>query len=173
MKPLSHEARALLDAARAGEDPSDVDLARIRRQLLCRVGSGAAAIVATSSTAAAASAGSPATTALVGFGGLFGKIGAVVVLLGALGGGAAVALRAAAPGRAGLRAVRAGPRRRGAPGGCPLPAQSAALAPLGAGPLHMHARRGAVRPLTIPAAMEGSESTRPERARLAARDVTF
>ncbi|XXX72570.1 hypothetical protein WMF30_33465 [Sorangium sp. So ce134] len=140
MKPLSRDARRIMDAARAAEEPSSADRARIREKLLRRAGALAAAQAAAAATTSTASAALPAapsavaggagaggaatsgaggmaaagagSTAAAGagglavtgagaavppaagaLGGLLAKIGAAAALLGALGGGATVALR--------------------------------------------------------------------------------
>ncbi|WP_438010685.1 hypothetical protein WME89_19760 [Sorangium sp. So ce321] len=124
MKPLSRDARRIMDAARSAEEPSSADRARIREKLLRRAGALAAAQATASATTSTASATLPAAPSAVaggagaggaaatgaggmaatgagaavpfaagGLGGLLAKIGAAAALLGALGGGAAVALR--------------------------------------------------------------------------------
>ena len=100
MDEMNPNARALLNAARSYDDPTDSDQDRVRAAVLMRIGSvaavGTAAITAAKASSAAASAGpllatSLASTAL--FSGVAAKIGAVVVI-GALASGAYVAFRA-------------------------------------------------------------------------------
>jgi hypothetical protein len=100
MDDLNANARALLNAARSYDDPTDMDQDRVRAAVLMRVGSvaavGTVAITAAKASSAAASAapllvGSLTSTAF--FSGVAAKIGAVVVV-GALASGAYVALRA-------------------------------------------------------------------------------
>ena len=103
MDELNPNARALLNAARSFDDPSDSDQERVRAAVLMRVTSvaavGAATITAAKASSAAASAaplvaGSLASTAL--FSGVAAKVGAAVVI-GALASGAYVAFRPSAP----------------------------------------------------------------------------
>jgi len=100
MDDMNPNARALLNAARSYDDPTESDQDRVRAAVLMRVGSvaamGTAAITAAKASSAAASAGpliasSLASTAL--FSGIATKIGAVVVI-GAIASGAYVAFRA-------------------------------------------------------------------------------
>ncbi|KYG07867.1 hypothetical protein BE21_26855, partial [Sorangium cellulosum] len=56
VKPLSREARRLMDAALVAEEPSSADRARIREKLLRRAGALAAATAAVSATTSTASA---------------------------------------------------------------------------------------------------------------------
>ncbi len=104
MDDLSPNTRALLDAARSFDDPTDEDRDRVRAGVMLRMGSvaaiGTAAITAAKSSAAAASAvpliaNSLATTTI--FSGMVAKVGIAVVLAGALASGAYVAFRPARP----------------------------------------------------------------------------
>ncbi|MCC6557171.1 MAG: hypothetical protein IT372_29815 [Polyangiaceae bacterium] len=132
MRGLSREARAIIDAARAAGAPSDADRARIRGKLKLRLGGGiaaaSAATVAARTVAAAAEAG--AGKAVIT--GLLTKAGAVVAVLGALAGGAALSredaggARLTAPARQGVEAiavaaVRAAPPPSSAPDAPPAP----------------------------------------------------
>lgn len=103
MDELNPNTRALLNAARSFDDPSDSDQERVRAAVLMRVTSvaavGAATITAAKASSAAASAAplvasSLASTAL--FSGVAAKVGAAVVI-GALASGAYVAFRPSAP----------------------------------------------------------------------------
>ena len=99
MDEMNPNARALLNAARSYDDPTDSDRDRVRAAVLMRVGSvaaiGTAAVAAAKASSAAASAGPLLATGLAStalFGGVAAKIGAVV-LIGALASGAYVAFR--------------------------------------------------------------------------------
>ena len=99
MDEMNPNARALLNAARSYDDPSDSDQDRVRAAVLMRVGSvaaiGTAAITAAKASSAAASAGPLLATGLAStalLSGVAAKIGAVV-LIGALASGAYVAFR--------------------------------------------------------------------------------
>jgi hypothetical protein len=85
MEPLSREARALIDEARAHEDPTFEDRGRIQRALLASLG--AAALVGTKSAAAAG--GAAAGTSL---GALLGK----AWVWGVIGGTASVVIAVSA-----------------------------------------------------------------------------
>jgi hypothetical protein len=96
---MNPNARALLNAARSYDDPTDSDQDRVRAAVLMRVGSvaavGTVAITAAKASSAAASAGPLIASSLAGtalFSGIAAKIGAVVVI-GALASGAYVAFR--------------------------------------------------------------------------------
>jgi hypothetical protein len=102
MDDLSPNTRALLDAARSFDDPSDADRDRVHASVMMRIGGvaaiGTAAITAAKSSSAAASAApliaNSLTTTTV-FSGLVAKVGVAVVLAGAVASGAYVALRPA------------------------------------------------------------------------------
>jgi hypothetical protein len=104
MDDLSPNTRALLDAARSFDDPTDEDRDRVRAGVMLRVGSvaaiGTAAITAAKSSSAAASAlpviANSLTTTTI-FSGVVAKVGIAVVLAGAIASGAYVALRPAHP----------------------------------------------------------------------------
>ncbi len=100
MDDLNANARALINAARSFDDPTDNDQDRVRTAVLMRVGSiaavGTVAVTAAKASSAAASAGPLIASSLTSatlFGGVAAKIGAVVVL-GAIASGAYVAFRA-------------------------------------------------------------------------------
>jgi hypothetical protein len=102
MDDLSPNTRALLDAARSFDDPSDADRDRVRAGVMMRIGGvaavGTAAITAAKSSSAAASAAPLIANALGGtslFGGVLAKVGIAMVLAGAVASGAYVALRPA------------------------------------------------------------------------------
>ena len=102
MDELSPNTRALLDAARSFDDPTDEDRDRVRAGVMLRVGSvaaiGTAAITAAKSSSAAASAVPLIANSLTSttiFSGMVAKIGVAVVLAGAVASGAYVALRPA------------------------------------------------------------------------------
>jgi hypothetical protein len=104
MDDLSPNTRALLDAARSFDDPTDEDRDRVRAGVMLRVGSvaaiGTAAVTAAKSSSAAASAApliakGLTTTAI--FSGMVAKVGIAVVLAGAVASGAYVAFRPAHP----------------------------------------------------------------------------
>ena len=131
MDDLNANARALLNAARSFDDPSDSDQERVRTAVLLRVGSiaavGTAAVTAAKASSAAASAGPLLASGIANttlFSGIAAKVGAVVVL-GALASGAYVALRA--PHQPSAPAVQVKPAVVAAPA---LPV--AAIAPLAA-----------------------------------------
>ncbi|HWZ90135.1 MAG TPA: hypothetical protein VNW92_14830, partial [Polyangiaceae bacterium] len=96
MDDLSPKTRALLDAARSFDDPTDEDRDRVRNAVLMRLGSvaavGTAAITAAKSSSAAASAvpliASSLSTSSTIFTGLVAKVGVAVVLAGAVASGA-------------------------------------------------------------------------------------
>jgi len=103
MDDLNPKTRALLDAARSFDDPTDEDRERVRGAVLMRVGSlaaaGTVAVTAAKTSSAAASAApflanSLATSSTI-FGGLAAKVGVAVVVAGAVASGAYVALRPA------------------------------------------------------------------------------
>ncbi|HTA89491.1 MAG TPA: hypothetical protein VK745_07945 [Polyangiaceae bacterium] len=100
MDDLSPNTRALLDAARSFDDPTDADRDRVRAGVMMRIGGvaavGTAAITAAKSSSAAASAAPMIANALGGtslFGGMLAKVGIGMVLAGAVASGAYVALR--------------------------------------------------------------------------------
>ncbi len=102
MDDLNPNTRALLDAARSFDDPTDADRDRVRAGVMMRIGgvaaAGTAAITAAKSSSAAASAAPMIANALGGtslFGGMLAKVGIGVVLAGAVASGAYVALRPA------------------------------------------------------------------------------
>lgn len=64
MKPLERPARALIDRARAAENPTDEDRRRVRMRVMAAVAAGAATAAVT--TTAATAAGSTAASATVG-----------------------------------------------------------------------------------------------------------
>jgi hypothetical protein len=78
---LSHDARSLLSQARAGDDPSPADRARVRQAILATVAGGAGLAASTAASSAAAS-----TSAATGFS-LGAKIFAAVLVAGVVGGG--------------------------------------------------------------------------------------
>ena len=104
MDDLSPKTRALLDAARSFDDPSDEDRDRVRSAVLLRVGSlaaaGTVAITAAKTSSAAASAvpllANTLTTTTTIFSGLAAKVG-VAVAIAAVASGAYVAFRPAHP----------------------------------------------------------------------------
>ena len=100
MDDLNANARALLNAARSFDDPTDFDQDRVRAAVLMRVGSiaavGTVAITAAKASSAAASAAPLVASSLASttfFSGVAAKIGAVVIL-GAVASGAYVAFSA-------------------------------------------------------------------------------
>ena len=102
MDDLSPNTRALLDAARSFDDPSDSDRDRVRAGVMMRIGGvaaiGTAAITAAKSSSAAASAAPLIASSLTSttiFTGVIAKVGVAVVLAGAVASGAYVALRPA------------------------------------------------------------------------------
>jgi hypothetical protein len=102
MDDLNANARALINAARSFDDPTDNDQDRVRAAVLMRVGSiaavGTAAVTAAKASSAAASAAPLIASSLTSatlFSGVAAKIGAVV-MLGAIASGAYVAFRAPA-----------------------------------------------------------------------------
>ncbi|MBI2394305.1 MAG: hypothetical protein HYV09_32335 [Deltaproteobacteria bacterium] len=99
---LGPEARAILDAARAADEPDPARIARVRHDVSRRVGLvvGAAAATTAVKTAAAASAAAAWTK------------GVAIVLLVAAGAGGVIAVRA----------------RRSVPAASPVPSQPSALA---------------------------------------------
>jgi hypothetical protein len=104
MDDLNPRTRALLDAARGFDDPTNEDQDRVRNAVLLRLGGaaaiGTAAITAAKTSSAAASMAPLAATGVATttiFTGLVAKIGVAVVLVGAVGSGAYVALRPAHP----------------------------------------------------------------------------
>ena len=128
MDELNSQARALLNAANAFDDPTDMDRERVRAAVLMRVGSvaaaGTATIAAAKASSAAASAGpllaSTLTSAAL-FSGAAAKVGAVVVIGALATAGAYVAFRPAHH----ATAVVAAPK----PAVAPLAAPVAAIAP--------------------------------------------
>ncbi len=62
MSELGPEARALLEAARGGDDPTPADRVRVRRALVTAVGAGVALAATTTSTAAAGTASAAASS---------------------------------------------------------------------------------------------------------------
>lgn len=104
MNELGKEARALIEAARPGDEPSPEDRLRIRNALLASLATGAAgAAVPAISHAATATA----STGMLGAGGvaLLKKALAVALLAGAVGGGTVLTIEAieAAPAPASSR----------------------------------------------------------------------
>ncbi len=102
MDDLNDNARALINAARSFDDPTDYDQNRVRAAVLMRVGSiaavGTAAVTAAKASSAAASAAPLIASSLTSatlFSGVAAKIGAVV-MLGAIASGAYVAFHAPA-----------------------------------------------------------------------------
>jgi len=99
MDDLSPNTRALLDAARSFDDPTDEDRNRVRAGVMLRIGSvaaiGTAAITAAKSSSAAASAAPLIASTTTIFSGMIAKVGVAVVLAGAVASGAYVALRPA------------------------------------------------------------------------------
>ena len=86
MSELGPEARSILDAARAGDEPNDDDRRRVRAKVMRRVGIGVA--VATTTTAAStAAAGTSTVVAGAGLSAL-GKLAFVAVGLVVVSGGA-------------------------------------------------------------------------------------
>ncbi|WP_437730555.1 hypothetical protein [Sorangium sp. So ce1335] len=128
MKPLSRDARRIMDAARAAEEPSRADHARIREKLLRRAGALAAAQAAASATTSTASATLPAAPpATAGTGGAVatGAGGAVATGAGgavATGAGAAATGAGAAATGAGAAATGAGAAATGAGAALPFAA---------------------------------------------------
>jgi hypothetical protein len=128
MDELNSQARALLNAANAFDDPTDMDRERVRAAVLMRVGSvaavGTATIAAAKASSAAASAGpllaSTLTSAAL-FGGAAAKVGAVVVIGALATAGAYVAFRPARHTTAVVSAAK--------PAVAPLAAPVAAIAP--------------------------------------------
>jgi len=104
MDELSPRTRALLDAARSFDEPTDADAERVRSAVLFRVAgmaaAGTVAVTAAKSSAAASAvplvAATTSTSTVVGgslIGGAAIKLGAAVLVAGALASGAFVALR--------------------------------------------------------------------------------
>jgi hypothetical protein len=100
MDDLNPNTRALLDAARSFDDPTDADRDRVRAGVMMRIGGvaaiGTAAITAAKSSSAAASAApliANAFTTTTVFSGMVAKVGIAMVLAGAVASGAYVALR--------------------------------------------------------------------------------
>ncbi len=90
MPGLSPRSRAILEAARHGDDPSPADRARIRRSLALRIGAGLAAGGAASASASAAASG-------VATAGVLGKAALAVAILALGGAGYYVAVRPESP----------------------------------------------------------------------------
>ena len=97
MSDMSPGARALLDAARDGDDPTSADDARIRKTLAAQLGVGLALAASTSATASAAAGGSIAGAAAGGgagaaaaAGSTVGALVAKIAVMAALAGGAGV-----------------------------------------------------------------------------------
>lgn len=161
---LSREARALIEAAGGGDEPTAEELRRTRGKVLARVGLAAgagAAVLAPASAAASAGAGLTVW-----------KIGLAVVLLGAGGGAAAVALRepaapvAAAP--AALERAAAAPEPRAAE--APVPAKGE---PEAAREPEKRPARKAVAPVKASVAVDGTldrELAQVGKAQAALRD---
>ncbi|GAC1394795.1 MAG: hypothetical protein NVSMB47_04430 [Polyangiales bacterium] len=124
MSDLGPDARALLDAARGGDEPSDADRRRVGAVIARRVGLGAA-VLGTAATASSSAGGATIAAAGAATFGL-GKVALVVVgivsVVGAVGGGAYVVHRA--------RTVRSAPTASTAASAPMLPAPNAPNAPL-------------------------------------------
>jgi hypothetical protein len=84
MSELGRDSRELVDAARAGDDPSPEDRARIRQRLL-QLGVGAAVTTAASATAAASAATSAAAKGTMASGTLVLKWVLAVAVVGGMG----------------------------------------------------------------------------------------
>lgn len=91
MSDLGPEARSILDGGRDGDDPTPADRARIRGSVMRAIAAGGAATTAAAMTEAAVAAKAAQGIAL-GW-----KILAGLLITGAVGGGAALALRHEAP----------------------------------------------------------------------------
>ena len=81
MSDMSPGARALLDAARDGDDPTAADDARIRKTLAAELGVGLALAASTSATASAAAGGSIAGAAAGAGAGAAATVGSTVGVL--------------------------------------------------------------------------------------------
>jgi hypothetical protein len=96
MSGLSEDTRALLDAARDGDDPSEADRARVRGALARKIALGAAAgvAVATASHVAggATSAAAGAVSAGTATAATAGTVATASIAAGAMGGGTAAAI---------------------------------------------------------------------------------
>lgn len=103
MTDLSREDRALLELARDGHEPSEMDRRRVRTALTARLGVAAGVAVSTMAVGSATSAGAGgAGMAAVAAGGAsawlgVAKVVAVIGLLGAAGGGGILVYRAGNP----------------------------------------------------------------------------
>lgn len=93
MSDLGPEARAILDAAQGGDDPTDADRRRVHSSIARRVGVGAAILGTTATTSATAGG----ATIVAGVTSMTKVVLLVVGLVGAVGGGAYVVHRVTAP----------------------------------------------------------------------------
>lgn len=134
MDDLSPKTRALLDAARSFDDPTDEDRDRVRNAVFLRVGSlaaaGTVAITAAKTSSAAASAApliaNTLTSTTTIFGGLAAKVGVAVVVAGAMASGAYVAFRPSHPAPAPVAVVAANaPAPQAPPPAAPVAAPAA------------------------------------------------
>ena len=96
MSDLGPDARALLDAARGGDEPNDGDRRRVGAVIARRVGLGAAVLgtAATASSSAGGATIAAAGAASFGVGKLALVVVGIVTVVGAVGGGAYVVHRA-------------------------------------------------------------------------------
>ena len=105
MSDMSPDAKALLDAARDGDDPGAQDDARTRRALVAKLGVGLAVAASTTASTSAAAGAAGAGSAMVGgalaassAGMLVAKVFVAVALIGGIGaGGAAIYTSSASP----------------------------------------------------------------------------
>jgi hypothetical protein len=94
MSELSRDARAVIDAARHGDEPAESDRRRLRAALLLQIGGGTAASTLIAATTKAASAGTSVAppAAAVGAGaGILSKKIVIAIAIAAGGGGGFVA----------------------------------------------------------------------------------
>lgn len=123
MSDLGPEARSILDGGRDGDDPTPADRARIRGSVMRAIAAGGAATTAAAMTEAAVAAKAAQGIAL-GW-----KILAGLLITGAVGGGAALALRHEAP-AAPARATSVSPPAQAASASAPPEEPTPPSAPL-------------------------------------------
>jgi hypothetical protein len=123
MSGLSPQSRAIVEAARHGDDPSPEDRVRIRRALALRVGAGLAAGAAASASASAAGASGVAAA------GALGKAALAVAIVALGGAGYYVAMRPESPApRPSAMAAQVQPTVLGSARAAPPPVTASAVA---------------------------------------------
>lgn len=153
MNELSREARRVVEAGRAGDDPTDADRARLRRAVMGAVAAGGIATAGTAHAGAAAAkgvaCGAAAASKTVSLGSVAAKVILGVALAGAVGAGVAV-------GTSGEQALRGDvPAATGV-----SPQHASAASPRGAQP-------GEGAAPVVRAEAEGMEERAPEAAPVA------